>query len=53
MCVELTRFPNDRSKAGVRSEGRVVDPDTSADKVVALLQRDDFHSGAHIDFYDV
>jgi sepiapterin reductase len=37
----------------MHTEGKLVHPDTSAAKLVELLLKDRFESGAHLDFYDV
>ncbi|XP_005365367.1 sepiapterin reductase-like [Microtus ochrogaster] len=36
----------------LKSNGKLVDCGTSAQKLLSLLQKDTFQSGAHIDFYD-
>ncbi|KAM7335115.1 hypothetical protein ACRRTK_005592 [Alexandromys fortis] len=36
----------------LKSNGELVDCGTSAQKLLSLLQKDTFQSGAHIDFYD-
>lgn len=36
----------------LKSEGELVDCGTSAQKLLSLLQKDTFPSGAHVDFYD-
>lgn len=36
----------------LKSEGELVDCGTSAQKLLNLLQKDTFQSGAHVDFYD-
>lgn len=36
----------------LKTQGRLVDCKVSAQKLLDLLQKDQFASGAHIDFYD-
>lgn len=36
----------------LKSEGKLVDCGASAQKLLSLLQKDTFQSGAHMDFYD-
>ncbi|XP_028617035.1 sepiapterin reductase [Grammomys surdaster] len=36
----------------LKSQGKLVDCGTSAQKLLSLLQKDTFQSGAHVDFYD-
>ena len=36
----------------LKTEGKLVDCRVSAHKLLSLLQKDTFKSGAHVDFYD-
>lgn len=38
---------------GMHAEGKLVSPDTSADKLAALITKDAYDNGAHVDFYDL
>jgi sepiapterin reductase len=38
--------------AGMKADGKLLDPNVSAKRMVAILKADNFASGAHIDFFD-
>ncbi|XP_038963128.1 sepiapterin reductase isoform X1 [Rattus norvegicus] len=54
LARETSMDPELRSRLQkLNSEGELVDCGTSAQKLLSLLQRDTFQSGAHVDFYDI
>ncbi|EDK99121.1 sepiapterin reductase [Mus musculus] len=53
LARETSKDPELRSKLQkLKSDGALVDCGTSAQKLLGLLQKDTFQSGAHVDFYD-
>lgn len=53
LARETSMDPELRSRLQkLKSEGELVDCGTSAQKLLSLLQKDTFQSGAHVDFYD-
>lgn len=53
LARESSMDPELRSRLQkLKSEGELVDCGTSAQKLLSLLQKDAFQSGAHVDFYD-
>ncbi|XP_040593259.1 sepiapterin reductase [Mesocricetus auratus] len=53
LARETSKDPELRTRLQeLKSKGELVDCGTSAQKLLTLLQKDTFQSGAHIDFYD-
>ncbi|KAK7809517.1 hypothetical protein U0070_023995 [Myodes glareolus] len=53
LARESSKYPEIRNGLQkLKSNGALVDCGTSAQKLLSLLQKDTFQSGAHIDFYD-
>ncbi|XP_029334075.1 sepiapterin reductase [Mus caroli] len=53
LARETSKDPELRSRLQkLKSDGELVDCGTSAQKLLGLLQKDTFQSGAHVDFYD-
>lgn len=54
LARETSMDPELRSRLQkLKSEGELVDCGASAQKLLSLLQRDTFQSGAHVDVYDI
>lgn len=53
LARETSMDPELRSRLQkLKSDRELVDCGTSAQKLLGLLQKDTFQSGAHVDFYD-
>lgn len=53
LARESSKYPEIRNGLQkLKSNGKLVDCGTSAQKLLSLLQKGTFQSGAHIDFYD-